>query len=76
MRITLILALSAALLSGVDAGGTVQKKEFGRAMELYRAGLYSEAHLSFGRLDGIIAEGYSVLCAVKAGAVCSYALAD
>ena len=76
MRITLILALSAALLSGGNAVGANQKKDFDRAMEMYRAGLYSEAFLSFGKLDGILAEGYSVLSAVKADADCCFALAE
>lgn len=75
MRVIRILALTAVLLAGVQAGAARERKDFDRAMELYRSGLYAEAFQSFSRIDGVLAEGYAVLSAIKSSADCSYTLA-
>ena len=77
MRVIRILALAAVLLAGVPAGGANHnRKDFDRAMELYRSGLYVEAFHSFSKIEGVLAEGYAVLSAVKADADCCYTLAE
>ena len=77
MRAIKILALTAVLLAGVPASGAGHnKKDFARAMELYRSGLYPEAFQRFDRMDGPLAGGYAVLSAVKSNADCCYTLAD
>ena len=60
-------AVAAFLLTAGMAGAQVNPGEFGRAMELFRKGMYGEARALFSEMEGndAVTKGYALLCAEK-----------
>ena len=66
-RHRIFAAFAALLLASGMAGAQAGSPEFGRAMELFRKGMYGEARTIFSGLQGndALTKGYALLCAEK-----------